>query len=421
MNMFLKICDDLCNDYSQICRFVGEKQEPEVIPLEKGADSTLIKTALYKVKGKDEWKIEDENGTIEQSEDVVAADKLISLFLKGQEVTLDNKNYTPEELLLKYLGLVLEAAKDRFDEETISSLVITVQNLDNKLMDCLIDCAVKLKIAKNNVHVVSHMEGYMFYVLSQEKELWSNVSGLFDLTDKGLFYYELTQGRGKPPIISVTQQDLKGGFQTSILDTLSGGMIVDEYLFTHSEKLIQKKIMSSIYLTGKGLKNCNKWATRFLKFICNRRRVFFTESIFAKGAVYLAYDYLRQETAYDYTCVCEGRLSFSVSIDVMDRENIKKVPIIKTGTNWYEAKAVQEIVLENRKAIDLYITPYGMRNPIIIPIALDEFPDRPNKTTRVELTITFASEQVMKVKAVDKGFGEMFPATGITVEKTVNL
>ena len=55
--------------------------------------------------------------------------------------------------------------------------------------------------------------------------------------------------------------------------------------------VLQKKIFSSIFLTGKGFARTD-WAPEFMKQICNRRRVFVETAIFAKGAAMKAEEYL---------------------------------------------------------------------------------------------------------------------------------
>ena len=54
-------------------------------------------------------------------------------------------------------------------------------------------------------------------------------------------------------------------------------------------------------------------------------------------------------------------------------------------------------------------------------IPLDGFPKRPNKTTRVGLSVEFLDERTMVVNIKDKGFGELFPASEASVRQEVML
>ena len=63
------------------------------------------------------------------------------------------------------------------------------------------------------------------------------------------------------------------------------------------------------------------------------------------------------------------------------------------------------------------MTPVGTTTPIRYEVSLDEFPKRPNKTTKVEVILSFTGERTMTVRIIDKGFGELFPSSGRMVKK----
>ena len=54
-------------------------------------------------------------------------------------------------------------------------------------------------------------------------------------------------------------------------------------------------------------------------------------------------------------------------------------------------------------------------------IPLTGFPDRPERTTRIGLSLGFLDENTMSVAVKDKGFGELFPATDAVVRQEVKL
>ena len=63
----------------------------------------------------------------------------------------------------------------------------------------------------------------------------------------------------------------------------------------------------------------------------------------------------------------------------------------------------------------------GERLPIMIEVPLDGFPKRPQKTSRVNVALSFDSEKMFSVTLTDKGFGEFFPGTDRTVRKTFTI
>ena len=165
-----------------------------------------------------------------------------------------------------------------------------------------------------------------------------------------------------------------------------------------------------MFLTGKGFA-ATDWAKDFLKFVCNRRRVFAGPQLFADGAAYVAYDYLQETTSYPFVLDCEGRIGSTVSLYAVYDGRKEQVVLASAGSNWYEAKAGVEFILDDIHSLDLTLTPAGSPRVEKVSISLDELPARPNKTTRIEVILAFTSEKCMTVRVIDKGFGDLFPAT----------
>ena len=48
-----------------------------------------------------------------------------------------------------------------------------------------------LGIPRGNVHIASHTECFVYYVLNQRRDVWGGQVGMFSLSDEDLRYYEL--------------------------------------------------------------------------------------------------------------------------------------------------------------------------------------------------------------------------------------
>lgn len=158
-----------------------------------------------------------------------------------------------------------------------------------------------------------------------------------------------------------------------------------------------------------------------MKFICRRRRVFGEDSVFSKGAAYKAADYLHEKTSYPFVCICEGRLKTSVSMKVMNREKEEQLYLASAGDSWYESGTSVDVILDGQSEIEFLVSPQDTRQKKLVRIPLDGFPKRPNKTTRVGLSVEFLDERTMVVNIKDKGFGELFPASEASVRQEVML
>ena len=83
-----------------------------------------------------------------------------------------------------------------YDGGRIGHLVITVPTINARLMDALMGSIAELNIGRGRVHIVSHTESFLYFVLSQKREIWNNQVGMFDLSEDFLGYYEMKVQRG---------------------------------------------------------------------------------------------------------------------------------------------------------------------------------------------------------------------------------
>ena len=79
------------------------------------------------------------------------------------------------------------------------------------------------------------------------------------------------------------------------------------------------------------------------------------------------------------------------------------------GDNWYESKSSMDLIVDGQKEIEFIISPLDSKKKKLVRIPLAGFPDRPPKTTRIELKVAFTDEGTMTMLIRDKGFGELFP------------
>ena len=147
----------------------------------------------------------------------------------------------------------------------------------------------------------THLDVYKrqtYYILSQKKEIWNGAVGMFDLSAERLRYYEMKVQRGMKKTTAVAEyEDLEEGFNLDILKTPSGAKLADKILCSCGERMMQKKVYSSVFLTGKGFES-RDWAEEFMKLLCTKRRVYMEPFVFAKGAAYCAQDCLQPKTSY---------------------------------------------------------------------------------------------------------------------------
>lgn len=400
---------DLCDTYTQAA--VLGREEAWVLP-----------TVICRKKNKEEWWIGEEAFKYTLVGEGVIVDKLLSLALKEGTATISSVKYGGVWLLNKYLQQLLDMIRAEYPGVPVAQLVISLKNMEMKLMDEVMGCAEYLGIPRENIHIASRTECFVYYVLSQRRDVWGGQVGMFSLSDEELSYYELKVTRGPRQMTALAEEEnLEEGFSLNVLETASGARMADRILCACGDRFLQKKLFSSVFLTGKGFSKTD-WAPDFMKQVCNRRRVFVEPSLFAKGAAFKAEDYLHERTSYPFVCVCNGKLKSTVSMEVIKRDTKVQIALASAGESWYEARSVLEVILDNQDDIEFTITPYqDPKQKRLVKIPLEGFPKRPNRTTRIRIAVGFLDEKTMAIKIVDRGFGELFPKTDAQIRQEVML
>ena len=399
---------DLCDTYTHI-----SCMEPE--------QTWVIPTVVCKNKNADEWYVEEEAYAHTLVGDGIMEDKLLTQVMKDGTATIGGIKYEGIYLLKMFLEKALELPKKAAGSREIASIVIAVSCLDVKLMDSLLYCADYLKIPRDRVHLISHTESFVYYVMSQKREVWSNQVGMFDLTNQSLRYYELKVQRGLRQMQVVADcENLEEGFHLDVLDNTAGARLADRILCSCADRILQKRLFSAIVLTGKGFEN-TEWAPEFMKQACSRRRLFVENSLFSKGALMKAADYLQEKSSYPFICICEGRLKTTVSVKVLNHDKEGQLVLAAAGDNWYEAKSTVDFIVTGNPEVEFTISPLDPKKKKLVKIGLEDFPKRPDRTTKIELSLGFSDDRTMVAVIKDKGFGEIFPAEDVMIKQEVGL
>lgn len=399
---------DLCDEYTQInC---AEEDRTWTIP-----------TVICKNKNRDEWYVGEEAYAHTLQGDGIIVDKLVKLVLKDGTATLSDIRYEGKELLKLFLERALELPQQQYGKLDVRWLVFTVRRLEPKLLTELYACAEQLEIPRERVCIISHPESFIYYILSQKKEIWNGAVGMFDLSEEKLRYYEMKVQRGmKKTTVLAEYEDLEEGFNLDILNSASGARLADRILCSCGERMMQKKVYSSVFLTGKGFEK-RDWAEEFMKMLCTKRRVYMESAVFSKGAAYRAMDCLQPKTSYPFTMLCEGRLKSTVSMNVLHKGQETSVVVAAAGENWYDKAAAIDVIPDQQNTVDFVVTPMDMKQRKLVSIPLEGFPKRPERTTKVRIEVSFLDERTMDVRLKDQGFGELFPASGVQIRQEVML
>lgn len=411
---------DLENDFSQISYYDEALFEPRSISQKEEEEVYLIPTVLAATCDNGQWYFGEDALQLVRNGQAVALTDFIDKIENGRPILYYDKEWAAADILTRYLRKCLHLIAVRFPAGGIEKLVITVVKKEKALVEAIQEALHELGLEKDRVAVISHQESYTYYALRQKKELWLNDVGLFDFSERGLFFYRISMNRRTIPItVGIEKKDF-----TNLMsfDMLRGGREDDElaYMFDGITKnALHKKIVSTIYVTGRGFEG--NWHKQVLEGLCVGRRVFFGQNLYTIGACYGAKELAGEGKLKDYLILNEDMVLVDISVKVF--ANTKFVPyyLVKAGMNWFDVNNKIEVIPDEETELELEVFDVMTQQKKTFLLRIDSIEGRPRRTTILEVGLKFLEPKTCVLQVKDKGFGNMFPSTNRIWEKEIHL
>lgn len=412
---------DLCNDNSQISCYDMRTYEPKSICVTSDDSKYMIPTVLAVKKDTLEWYYGEEAISLSNNNSAVLVKNIIDAIIKKESIDVYETRFMGVTLLEKFFRKTLSLLKRDYPNEKIGKLMITIKELDRNLIEAIYEALSKLGLQKDRVSIQSHAQSYLYYALSQKKELWMNDIGLFDFDEKGLCYYQISINRKvRPFVVTITEKDYSQTLSYDFVHEIGKNEHLT-YIFENIAKSeLHKHIISTLYVTGKGFEG--KWSDDILKELCIGRRVFKGQNLYTKGACYAAKESVSEEKKLsDFLFISDEMITSTISMKVYHNAKIREIVIAKAATAWYDVEQKLEIILDDENEIEFVTTDLMNKKSISQMITLDGLETRPNKMTRLEIRAKFEDEHTCVVTVKDKGFGEFYPSSNRIYEKVIKI
>ena len=410
---------DLCNDYTQISCFNNSTFEPETIKFDYDSENELLDTALAVIKDSKDWVIAEDAITAVKEGRATLVNNIVDMVKKNKIITVYDKEFTAHEVLVKFLRKSLSLIKRYHPSDSINKLVVTVDETDIVLVKAIFKALEEIGIQRDRVSVQSHAQSFVYYVMSQKKELWMNDVCLFNYSMKGLMYYQISIDRKHRPItVGVKTKDYTDAMSYYTLKEASDEN-AREIFEGIVEKTIYKQIISTVYLTGKGM--VGDWVKDSLDKFGNGKRIFMGINLFSEGACYAARAAANNKLFGDYLFLSEDMVTTAISVNAYLDAKEQELVFVKTGMPWYEAHNTYEFILDDTNEVEVVVRDDIKNTKKSYIMALDLGIARPNKTTRIRMDVRYANPNVCIVKIRDLGFGQFYPATNRVWEKIIKF
>jgi len=384
-------------------------------------EALIFPTVISKKKGEDAWVVGEDAYALALDGKGIITDKLLKLTRKDGIATIDGTRYEGKEILKIYFREIINAGMEKLYKEKPEEVVVAMAGLEEDIVGDIREAFVGLGYQPNHIHIISKEESFIYFVLSLKKDIWNNKVGMYDLSDVSLTYYEMLVNRNsRKLLVNAESENMDEAFNLQILNNPSGAKLADKILTSVAEKVMDKKKFSSIFLTGQVFAE-HEWADGFISYLCSRGKVYLDTNIFAKGAAFKGVDLASENSIYNLTALCEGRLRSDVYINVENNGKDGKIYLAKAGDFWGEPDTELLMIPDEKEVIDISVVGVDGKVKKNIPIVLDFLPKRPIKTRRFYFRTKFRDDKIMDVEIEDAGFGDMYPPTDVKRNIEVNI
>lgn len=411
---------DLCDDFSQISCYNPKVFEPESICFSEDNSKYLIPTVLAVREDTKEWLSGEEAVICKQKEGFFLVEHIIEKILIGETVVIYGVEFTGVTLLERFFRRTLSFLKRYYPDEVICKLVVTIEEANTLLVDTIYEALTKLGINKDRVLVQSHAQSYLYYALSQKKELWVNDVGLFDFDERGLTYHQICINRKLTPmIVQIYSEDFTKELSYQLFCEQQDKEKI-AYIFDNiAKEILYKQIVPTLYMTGKGFEG--DWANGVFQSLCTGRRVFKGMNLYTKGACYKAKEIVEKEKFEEFLFLSQEMLQSDIMIRVYQKEEFEDIVLVEAATAWYEIDKSIDIILDRGDEIEIIVWNILEKKSEQYKIKLEELPKRPARMTRLRVKVQFVDRYSCAIMIKDQGFGEFYPSTNRIWEKVLTI
>lgn len=407
----LMIGIDFGREKTQICYYDRKAEEPRSLSMKVGSSQYEAPTCICKRVEQGDYCVGLEAEYFAREKNGILLDNLYEICEQEEKVPLGGEEKEPYELLAAFLGGILKFLGVAEIVKNTKCLVTAVSSLSQIQVQNFQKAYALLGFPEEKCMLLDYGESFYYYALTQKRETWNRSIAWYAFTKGGVSFRKLTMNGGTRPILV----KLEPKEETTLSEE---GELLDLEFCKFIQETLGTELFSSIQITGHGFSQ--DWAQQSVKMLCHqKRRVFFGNNLFARGACAAAVERLENKNLKNYRYLSDSLVLNDVGMEMRVMGSPTYHPLIEAGNNWYECKAQCELILDDVKELVFVVSTMGETEKKRVAMALPGLPERPNKTTRLSLSLRYLSPSQCKVTVTDLGFGDMFPASGKVWEETV--
>lgn len=412
---------DLNERYAQITYYHQSVREPLTLGGQSNPEQFQLPMGLRQNAGGD-WKFWDGEPLEDGEEpDRVRISGLYEKVFAGGPVETEDGSFEPEELLSIYFGLCRDSLK-LLSRDTQLHVMVTVRSLTEAMSGVIVRALERAGVERRLIYVQDYSSSFYYYTVNQRRELWYQDVALLEYIDGEIVGSVLHIDRSTRPAIArvdVVARQPVGGEERGDRSDQEWNRELDRLFFELLKKVFERRTISVSYLIGDFFNK--SWAERSIQFLCYKRHAFQGKNLFSKGACYAAMERAGLAAGRDILFGGQDMIEVNIGMEMRIRGKETYYPLVTAGVNWYEAHHVCEFIPQGERELRVISRPMSQGESVVHMMRLPGLPSRPDRATRLRLTVSFSSPGRCVLEVEDLGFGGFFRSSGMSWTRTIDF
>ena len=283
---------DFGEKYSQFCCYDRGTHTAVSIPVKEGEEAVEFPTAIAKKRNEETWKTGPDAEKSAHAENGIWLDNLYEICMGSRICQIENRDYTPGEVLGTFLREALKMIGIERPDQQIQAMMITTGHLTRPFVENVREAYKIIGLPRGRAYLQEHDESFYCHVLNQKPELWSRKVGLFFLKDEEASFSELSISRKTKPATVTVKRGPKAALSIEPMER--------DRDFCHlMGEAMGNEIYSSVFLVSEEFDLA--WADNSLRQLKkNQRRIFGGTNLFAQGACFSAREKVEERRLKGY-------------------------------------------------------------------------------------------------------------------------
>lgn len=412
----------LGNQISQLSYCFSDHLMPETVSLVDGEEQYAIPTVLAKRMDVNQWFFGKD--ALSKEMDVYLIQDLLRKATEAETEEVGDEAFPTSSLLALFVKRCLSLVSFVAGGENSDYLMITCECFDERMTVVMGEVMEYLGMDREHFFFQGQEESFYQYVMHQSADLRGHDLLLLNSAN-GLSSLRMEMNLQTVPMVSfITQQTHDAGIMEplpqdeNLIESVKERK--DEKLLAVLKELCENRIVKAVFLVGEGFGG--EWMRESLRYMCSNKRVFQGNNLFSKGACYGVCEKVYPgEASQKFLFLGRDKVKSNVGVLASVEGGEQYVPLLDAGVNWFDVQLTKEFILDDEATITFVITPLNGKEKRRLNMVLQEFPQRPPRTSRIRLSVSFENEENMKLRVEDLGFGEFFKATEYVVEDVIEV